>query len=165
MPIHRQTLRFLISAAGALSLVACSKGDPAPAGTTTATSTTTSTAHAVTAVPPAAPTTAKTPASGKLPDLMTADQAIDHFKTDKASMMSQHVKIKGYYTSYTKQGDQLNVEVTPQAEITSKGPLCIFPASAKAALDKVKAKTTITVSGTVDGDFFGRPKLTGCKLE
>jgi hypothetical protein len=96
---------------------------------------------------------------------MTADQANDRFKTDKASMMNQKVKIKGYFAGYTKQGDQLNVEVTPQTDITSKGPLCIFPSSAKAALDKVKAKSTVTVSGTVEGDFFGRPKLTGCKLE
>lgn len=165
MPIHRQTLRFLIPAAAALSLVACSKGDTASAGTTTAAATATTTARAVTPTPPPAPTTAKTPASSKLPDLMTADQAMDRFKTDKASMTSQHVKIKGYFSSYTKQGDQLNVEVTPKDDITSRGPLCIFPGSAKAALDKIKAKTTITVSGTVDGDFFGRPKLTGCKLE
>jgi hypothetical protein len=157
------TLRLLISAAGALALAACGKADAGSAATS-ATVTTTA-ARAVTTTAPAAPPPATPPASTKLPDLLMADQANDRFKTDKASMMSQKVKIKGYYTSYTKQGDQLNVEVTPQPDITSKGPLCIFPGSAKAALDKLKAKTTITVSGTVDGDFFGRPKLSGCKLE
>ncbi|MFT3775592.1 MAG: hypothetical protein QM820_60360 [Minicystis sp.] len=96
---------------------------------------------------------------------MTPDEAMDHFKADKNSMMAKKVKIKGYYFNYTKQGDQLNVEVTGKPDVTSHGPLCIFPGSAKAALDKVKQKSMITVSGTVDGDFFGRPKLKDCALE
>lgn len=162
MLIHRPFIRILITAACALPLVACGKGDTGSTGATTTTVVATTTARAVT---PTTPTPAKAPAPSKLPDLMTADQALDRFKTDKASMMGQKVKIKGYYASYTKQGEQLNVEVTPQPDIASKGALCIFPGSAKAALDKLKAKSTITVSGTVEGDFFGRPKLTGCKLE
>lgn len=161
MLAHRQTFLLLIAAAGALPLAACGKGDAGSAGASTTVAATT---HAPPAPAPA-PTTPKASGSTKLPDLFTPDQANDRFKTDKASMMNQHVKIKGYYASYTKQGDQLNVEVTQQPDITSKGPLCIFPGSAKAALDKLKAKSTITVSGTVEGDFFGRPKLTGCKLE
>ncbi|APR76527.1 Hypothetical protein A7982_01874 [Minicystis rosea] len=146
-------------ALGAPAIVACGKSD---SGTTT-TVTTTQAAPApkpVATTPPAKPATAT-----KLPDIMTSEQANNQFKADKASMMGQKVKIKGYYMGYTKQGDQLNVDISPQPDVASKGPLCIFPASAKAALDKVSQKSTITASGTVEGDFFGRPKLTGCKLE
>lgn len=158
MLFRHQTL-LGISAAAALTLVACGKGDAGAA--------TTSTARAAAPAPPPPPaaTPAKPAAAAKLPDLMTAEQAGTQFKDNKASMMGQHVKIKGYYQGYTKQGDQLNVGVGPKPDILAKGPLCIFPGSAKAALDKVKEKAMITVSGTVDGDFFGMPKLTGCKLE
>ena len=143
-------------------LVACAKDDAGSAASTTA---------AVTSKPakPTPPASTQKPAApatpAKVPEVMTPDEAINLWKTDKSSLSGKKVKIKGYYFSYTKQGDQLNVEVTPSADAGSKGTLCIFPASAKAGLDKVKQKSQITVSGTVDGEFFGRPKLKDCKLE
>ena len=139
----------------ALDLVACSKGDSHPATTTSPTPAGTT--------PTSAATTAA--ATGKIPDIMSPDEAISLFQTSKASLMGKTVKIKGYYFDYTKQDDVLNVEITPKPDIASKGALCIFPGSAKAALDKVKKHSVVTVSGTVDGEFFGRPKLKACKLE
>lgn len=153
---HRRLTSLALSLA-ALHLIACGKGDSGGAPAATA-------AAKPAATTPAAPAP-KPAAAAKLPDLMTPDEAIAQFKADKGSMMGKKVKIKGYYFDYTKQGDQLNVDVTPKPDVASKGALCIFPGSAKAALDKVKQKSQITVSGTVDGDFFGRPKLKDCKLE
>ncbi|MEP7120686.1 MAG: hypothetical protein ABJE95_07250 [Byssovorax sp.] len=148
-PLALLALSFL-----AADVVACSKGDshPAPVATSSPASGQKPTGTA------AAPT-------GNLPDVMTPDDALARFAADKTSMMGKTVKVKGYYFNYTKEGDALNVEVTAKPDISSKGPLCIFPATAKAALDKVKKHDMITVSGTVDGEFFGRPKLKACKLE
>lgn len=144
----------------ALLLVACGKDDSGGAATTAAAKSPPAKPAAATPAPKPAAT-----AAAKLPDIMTPDQAINQWKADKSSMMGKKVKIKGYYFNYTKQGDQLNVDVTPQPDAASKGTLCIFPGSAQGALDKVKQKSEITVSGTVDGEFFGRPKLKDCKLE
>lgn len=142
-------------------LVACGKGDSGSAATTAAVTST-----PAKPTPPASTQKPATPATpAKIPEVMTPDEAINLWKTDKSSLSGKKVKIKGYYFNYTKQDEQLNVEVTPSAEAGSKGTLCIFPASAKAGLDKVKQKSQITVSGTVDGEFFGRPKLKDCKLE
>lgn len=143
----------------AMDLVACSKSDSHPASTTTI-----SPAPKPTGTTPASAVTTAVP-TGKIPDILSPDEAISLFQADKTSLMGKTVKIKGYYFDYTKQDDVLNVEITPKPEITSKGALCIFPGSAKAALDKVKKHTVVTVSGTVDGEFFGRPKLKACKLE
>ena len=158
MSFHRlATLGLFIPVA---PTVACNKSD---GGTTTTVMTTKATA---TPAPPKPAAAAAKPAGAtKLPDVMTSEQAVAQFKADKASMMGQKVKIKGFYMGYTKQGDQLNVDVSPKPDVATSGPLCIFPASAKAVLDKLSQKSSFTVSGTVEGDFFSRPKLTGCKLE
>lgn len=138
----------------AIQLVACSNDEPKKAP-----------AKAKKASAAAKPAAAKPASGGALPSVMTPDEAIERWKTDKSSMKGKKVKIKGYYFNYTSQGDQLNVDITGKPDISAKGTLCIFPSSAKAALDKVKQKSMITVSGTVDGEFFGRPKMKDCKLE
>lgn len=141
-------------------LVACGKDDGGGAATTAAKSAPAKTTPATNTAAPAKPAT-----PAKVPDVMTPDEAINLWKSDKSSLMGKKVKIKGYYSNYTKQGDQLNVDVLPSTDISAKGTLCIFPSSALGGLDKLKQKSQITVSGTVDGEFFGRPKLKDCKLE
>lgn len=153
-PLALLALSFL-----ATDLLACGKGDSHPAPGTTSSPASPAKPGGTT------PTSAASPPTGKLPDVMTPDDALARFAADKTSMMGKTVKIKGYYFDYTKQDDVLNVEITPKPDIASKGALCVFPGTAKAALDKVKKHDVITVSGTVDGEFFGRPKLKACKLE
>jgi len=155
--LPRFKMLAVVSIAAALHLVACGKEDSGAAATAGK--------PAAKATSPAAKTPAKPATPSKLPDVMTPDEAMSHFKADKASMMGKRVKIKGYYNGHTTQGDQINVDVSPKPEAGSKGPLCIFPGSAKAALDKLKQTSQIVVSGKVDGAFFDRPKLTDCKLE
>jgi hypothetical protein len=151
--LHPRKLSLAVLSLLAIQLVACSNDEPSE--------------KPAKSKKPAAtkPAAAKPASGGKLPDVMTPDEAIDRFKANKSSMMGKTVKIKGYYFNYTSQGDQLNVDVTGKPDISAKGTLCIFPSSAKGALDKLKQKSMITVSGTVDGEFFGRPKLKDCKLQ
>jgi hypothetical protein len=139
----------------ALDLAACSKADSHPATTTTTT----------TAPKPAGATTTSAATNAKLPDVLSAEEAVNQFQANQDSLMGKTVKIKGYYFDYTPENGNFNVEITPKPEITSKGPLCVFPASAKAALDKLKKHTVITASGTVTRAFFNRPMLKDCKLE
>jgi hypothetical protein len=156
MPLRQNTPGLLIAAA--LCLVACGKSDSTTTTTTTVTVRSTS-----------APGGTTTPAKAATPlkpgEVLTPEDAMARFTADKASLMGKRVKIKGYYVDYTKQGDKVNVELDPKPDVMSKGPLCQFPASALGDLDKLKKKTQITASGTVDGEFFGRPLLKDCKLE
>ena len=80
-------------------------------------------------------------------------------------MTGKRLRVRGYYLGTTPEGDKLNAQLAPAADIMSKGPLCVFPASAKPALDKLKDKSLFTASGTVTGDFFGRPLLSDCTVE
>lgn len=156
---------LLVVASG---VIACKKSDSGSSATPTSTATAPA-APPEPAATPAAPAASAaapaTPPAPKEPDVMTSEQAVAKFKADKASMMGQKVKIKGFYMSHTVQADQINVDISPKPDIGTSGPLCVFPIASKADLAKLHQKSEITVSGTVEGEFFDRPKLTGCKLE
>src|SRR5262245_52266449 len=67
-------------------------------------------------------------------DVLSPDEANAQFKANKSSLMGKRIKIKGYYFSYTEEGDKLNAALTQTTDISSKGPLCVFPSSAKPTL-------------------------------
>jgi hypothetical protein len=138
MPNARRALRLTIVGLFLVSLAACKSADGSPD----------------------ASSSAKQPPT----DAISADEAIARLNADPARLKGQRIKVWGYYRNYTSQGDLLNVSAAASEAPGAKGPLCQFPANAKAELDKLRPGK-IAFSGVVDGEFFGSPRLKDCKLE
>ncbi len=86
------------------------------------------------------------------------------YMKDKAALSGKQVSVKGVYMGLTKQGEQVNVSLYSDASPAADRVLCVFPSAALPQIEALSQKDEISATGTVDGEFFNKVKLSACGL-